>query len=118
MKNNLLLLLALASVMSVSAQSKVNPAGRLLIDGFYQAQREQAQLHGSDAVKEIPQVSVVVILRDGLTSDDVLATSPVELLSEMEGVCVVRCKITDVDSIAALRRGAASGLRRENDPHA
>lgn len=116
MKNNILLLLALASVMTASAQSKVNPAGRLLIDGFRQAQREQAQLHGSDAVKEIPQVSMVVILRDGLTSDDVLAASPVELLSEMEGVCVVRCKITDVESIAALEGVQQVGFGEKMTP--
>lgn len=104
MKRTLLASAVLVTVMAASGQSKINPAGNMLIHEYNQKVALQVKpglVHSPASVSDADYtVSAVLILRENADVYKVLEGYDAELLSEMEGVAVIACPISQIESIA------------------
>lgn len=87
---------------------KINPAGRIILDDFKIERENYFKNSSGDLMKpqgktpfEEPQISAVIILKEGCTSD-VLDTLNLKIVSEINGVVVVKCPVTETERIASL----------------
>ena len=101
-------LLLIAAIAALTApcgmsQSKLNAAGALQL-GRYKletALRQGGDKSLSRAAAEEPQVSAIVILKEGV-DDSILSQFDAEIVSSLDGVVVVNCPISECENIAAL----------------
>lgn len=97
MKRNLLVLGLLASAMcgSAYAQSKINGAGRLMLDA-YQIQASSRKAPAKDTVK-----TMLVTLNEGASTEAIEALG-VEIYSNLGEVLIVGCPLGLTEELAAL----------------
>lgn len=107
--------LASAVAVTASANSKINPAGRLIIDNYVRQATSGDHISVLSAT-QAPLVSIVVILDEGLSASEVLSGSDVEVLTDMNGVAVVRCPLTRIEDIAGLEAVRQVGFGEELTP--
>ncbi len=117
-----------ASVLMCSAQDsiapamqKINPAGRLILHDF-KVKRDQSLKNapgtlapqGADAQQE-PMITAVVLLEKGCESS-VLDSLDLEVVSDVNGVVVVKCPLTLIERIAALPQVISVGFGDRMSP--
>ncbi len=102
-----LLLLSIASLTAIAgwSQSKINPAGLQEL-WQYKVDAGLIEVPGMQQVTKSvtiePTVSAVVIIPENASAASLLGNLDVEILSEMNGVVVVSCPITETEKIAEI----------------
>lgn len=112
------LILSIISVASLSAQDKINAAGRIMISDYaneVQRVKELKNVNSTQLPTE-PNVSAIVILKEGFDSSVLAEISNVEVLSELNGVVVVSCPLTTTKAIAALPQVVSVEFGRKLKP--
>ena len=117
----LMLLLAGTASMPLAAQEKINPAGRIMLHD-YKLSRDLVVKPGHGDVAPLsatsgrePVINAVVLLREGYDSS-VLASVNATVVSELNGVVVVSCPITECEKIALLPEVMNVGFGDEMRP--
>lgn len=111
-----LLLLSVGAICALSGASqsltdtinnKINPAGRVMLYNFKHGRPLDMNPQPGNVLpttlsteqNEVPTISVIVILNDGC---DISALDNLNIivLSEMDGIAVIKCPITEIEKIA------------------
>ena len=111
MKKNLLLFGMLASVCCGTSfsQSKINGAGRLMLDSYQMQERTRG-------VSQAPDVLVLVTLESGETAD-VLETQGYEVTNVVGSMAMVRVSLDKVEALAALKEVKTVSFGTESRPY-
>ncbi|MCM1292206.1 MAG: S8 family peptidase [Bacteroides sp.] len=115
------LILSILAVCSASAQSKINAEGRIMISDYnleVQRIRELKHVNSTDAVQmpQEPEISAIVVLKEGYTASVLDTIASVEVLSDMSGILVVRCPLLVAESIAKLPQVMSVEFGRKMQP--
>ena len=111
MKKNLLLFGVLAATCcgSAFAQSKINGAGRMMLDTYQTDSRARS-------ASAAPEVLVLVTMADGATVDQ-LAEAGYEISSKAGNMAMVRVSLDRVEELAALSEVKAVNFGTESRPY-
>ncbi len=106
-----LLAVGTLSVLSLSAQSKIDLQGRILLEKINNDNKRQTELTSSfntlstaspeAEVQKISKLSTIVVLNDGFTAAD-LEAAGYEVTSDLRSVALVKVNSSDVEKMAEL----------------
>lgn len=115
---NRFLLLTVASALALSAagQSKINPAGRLLLESALRTDVSDGQRAPLAADNADSRIKAVVILEKGIQADEVFSSEEIEVVSEICGVAVILCQPQVIARLAEDPRVLQIGFGDSKEP--
>lgn len=116
MNRILLLTIVSAFALSSAAQSKINPAGRLLLESELQKSPsgDRTPLGTAESAEKI---KAVVILEKGTDPADIFTSRGIEIVSEINGVAVIVCPPAEMISLAEDPRVLQIGFGDSKEPN-
>lgn len=98
---NLIFTAGLVSALSVSAQSKINPAGNLIINDYKTLKAENRRLM-SESGDSKPSYPAIVMLNDAEKGRRALLEKGLEIISDMDDIVTVELPVELAEEIAGM----------------